>query len=210
MREHSLAVLALLRILFQWRLSYILIGLYLMVFVLGTFAPDHFLPVAFDSGGVTTGPISAPFIIALGVGIGSVRGGKSSHDDSFGLVAFSSVGPIIAVMILSLFTTPPPILKKPPEWPAAHDVYDLFMLFREGLPLYIKDVALALLPIISVFMLFQFFALKLPKSQLIKMCIGTAYAYVGMVVFLTGANVGFLPAAKYIGQFIAKCNITGY
>ena len=161
-------VLALLRILFQWRLSYILIGLYLMVFVLGTFAPDHFLPVAFDSGGVTTGPISAPFIIALGVGIGSVRGGKSSHDDSFGLVAFSSVGPIIAVMILSLFYDTSSYPEKTTGMPAAHDVYDLFMLFREGLPLYIKDVALALLPIISVFMLFQFFALKLPKSQLIK------------------------------------------
>ena len=88
-------VLALLRILFQWRLSYILIGLYLMAFILGNFAPENFLPIAFDSGGVTTGPISAPFVIALGVGISSVRGGKSSHDDSFGLVAFSSVGPIL-------------------------------------------------------------------------------------------------------------------
>jgi hypothetical protein len=193
---------ALLRILLQWRLSYILIGLYLTAFILGSFAPENFLPVAFDSGGVTTGPISAPFIIALGVGVSSVRGGRSSHDDSFGFVAFSSVGPIIAVMILGLLYDTSSYHESSTGMPVAHNLADLLALFGDVLPFYMKEVALALLPIITVFTLFQFIALKLPKSQLIKMCVGSIYAYVGMVVFLTGANVGFLPAGTYIGQFI--------
>lgn len=195
-------VLALLRILFQWRLSHMLIGLYLTAFILSAFAPDNFLPIAFDSGGVTTGPISAPFIIALGVGVASVRGGRSSHDDSFGLVAFGSVGPIIAVAILGLIYEPNSHFEETAGMPAAHDIGDLFMLFGESLPFYMEEVALALLPIIVIFLLFQFIALRLPKSQLIKMCVGSIYTYVGMVLFLTGAHVGFMPAGNYIGQFL--------
>ncbi len=195
-------VLALLRILFQWRLSYMLIGLYLSAFILSAFAPDNFLPIAFDSGGVTTGPISAPFIIALGVGVSSVRGGRSSHDDSFGLVAFGSVGPIIAIAVLGLIYKPSSHFEESAVMPAAHDIGDLLMLFRDSLPFYMKEVALALLPIIVIFMLFQFVALKLPKSQLIKMSVGSIYTYLGMVLFLTGANVGFMPAGNYIGQFL--------
>lgn len=195
-------VLALLRILFQWRLSYMLIGLYLAAFILAAFLPGDFLPIAFDSGGVTTGPISAPFIIALGVGVASVRGGKSSHDDSFGLVAFGSVGPIIAITVLGLLYDTSSHYSESAGMPVAHNMHDLIGLFLKSLPFYMREVALALLPILVIFMLFQFLALKLPKSQLIKMCVGSIYAYVGMVLFLTGASVGFMPAGAYIGQFI--------
>ena len=195
-------VFALLRILFQWRLSYLLIGLYLTAFILSAFAPADFLPVAFDSGGVTTGPLSAPFIIALGVGVASVRGGKSSHDDSFGLVAFGTVGPVIAIMVLGMIRDTSSITNVSEGMPVAHDLFDLLRLFLASFPLYMKEVALALLPIILVFMVFQFFVLKLPKSQLIKMGVGSVYTFVGMVLFLTGAHVGFMPAGTYIGKFI--------
>lgn len=195
-------VFALLRILFQWRLSYLLIGMYLAVFILGAFIPDDFLAVAFDSGGVTTGPITVPFIIALGVGVSSVRGGKSSHDDSFGLVAFGSVGPILAIMILGLFYKGASFHQEREGLPAATDIFDLLRLFQESFPVYMKEVALALMPIIIFFILFQFFALKLPKSQLIKITIGCIYTYLGLVLFLTGVNVGFLPAGAYIGEFV--------
>lgn len=197
-------VFALLRILFQWRLSYLLIGLYLTAFILSAFAPTDFLPVAFDSGGVTTGPLSAPFIIALGVGVASVRGGKSSHDDSFGLVAFGTVGPVIAIMILGMVRDTSSITNVSEGMPVAHDLFDLLRLFLASFPLYMKEVALALLPIILVFMVFQFFVLKLPKSKLIKMGIGSIYTFVGMVLFLTGAHVGFMPAGAYIGKFIGE------
>ena len=195
-------VLALLRILFQWRLSYLLIVLYLAVFILGAFTPGDFLTVAFDSGGVTTGPITVPFIIALGVGVSSVRGGKSSHDDSFGLVAFGSVGPILAVMILGIFYDTSSYHQEAKGMPVAHNALDLLQLFRQSFPLYFKEVAMALLPIIVFFMLFQLFALKLPKSQLIKMSVGIIYTFIGLVLFLTGVNVGFLPAGAYIGSYI--------
>ncbi len=195
-------VLALLRILFQWRLSYLLIGLYVAVFILSEFTPGDFLAVAFDSGGVTTGPITVPFIIALGVGVSSVRGGKSSHDDSFGLVAFGSVGPILAIMILGIFYDASSYHQEAKGIPAAHDVYDLLQLFQHGFPFYLKEVAIALLPIIVFFALFQLFALKLPKSQLIKMSVGSIYTYIGLVLFLTGVNIGFLPAGTYIGKYI--------
>lgn len=195
-------VLALLRILFQWRLSYLLIGLYIGVFLLSSFTPNDFLAVAFDSGGVTTGPITVPFILALGVGVSSVLGGKSSHDDSFGLVAFGSVGPILAIMVLGLFYDTSSYHQDPKGMPVAHDLYDLFHLFRESFPEYFKEVGIALLPIILFFTIFQLVALKLPKSQMIKMTIGSIYTFFGLVLFLTGVNVGFLPAGTYIGKFI--------
>lgn len=195
-------VLALLRVLFQWRLSYLLIVLYLAVFILGAFTPGDFLAVAFDSGGVTTGPITVPFIIALGVGVSSVRGGKSSHDDSFGLVAFGSIGPILAIMLLGFFYDTSSYHQEARGIPDANSIYDLLQVFRESFPLYMKEVAIALLPIIAFFALFQLFALKLPKSQLIKMAVGVLYTYAGLVLFLTGVNVGFLPAGSYIGKYI--------
>ena len=195
-------VAALLRILFQWRLSYLLIGFYIAVFILASFTSEDFLAVAFDSGGVTTGPITVPFILALGVGISSVRGGKSSHDDSFGLVAFGSVGPILAIMLLGMFYEIPSYHQSSKGLPAAHNVSDLLRLFQDSFPIYLKEVALALLPIIVFFSLFQLIALKLPKSQLIKISVGSLYTFLGLVLFLTGVNVGFLPAGTYIGKFI--------
>jgi hypothetical protein len=195
-------VVALLRILFQWRLSYILIGLYIAVFALGTFTSDSYLAVAFDSGGVTTGPITVPFILALGIGLSSVRGGKSSHDDSFGLVALCSVGPIMAVMIMGMFFDSSSGAQTGGEISEITSVGQIFHLFGQGLPFYAKEVALALSPIIVFFILFQIFSLKLPKSQMIKLIVGIIYTYAGLVLFLTGVNIGFLPAGQFIGDYI--------
>ncbi|MDF2655966.1 MAG: hypothetical protein K0R19_2440 [Bacillota bacterium] len=195
-------VVALLRILFQWRLSYILIGLYVGVFALGAFTSDSFLAVAFDSGGVTTGPITVPFILALGIGLSSVRGGKSSHDDSFGLVALCSIGPIMAVMIMGMFFDTSSEAHSLDSVSDITSLREIIQLFGQALPRYAEEVALALSPIIVFFILFQLFSLKLPKSQLIKLSIGIAYTYLGLVLFLTGVNIGFMPAGSYIGEYI--------
>lgn len=195
-------VVALLRILFQWRLSYILIGLYIGVFALGAFTSDSYLAVAFDSGGVTTGPITVPFILALGIGLSSVRGGKSSHDDSFGLVALCSIGPIMAVMIMGMFFDTASSGHSLNQVSEINTLREILHLFGQALPRYAKEVGLALSPIIVFFILFQLFSLKLPKSQLIKLSIGIAYTYLGLVLFLTGVNIGFLPAGSYIGEYI--------
>lgn len=197
-------VVALLRILFQWKLSYMLIFLYIAVFILGSFTSENYLAVAFDSGGVTTGPITVPFILALGIGLSSVRGGKSSHDDSFGLVALCSVGPIMAVMIMGMFFKSSSNSFAYNPITDIANVSELFLLFGERFPEYFKEVGIALSPIVLFFVIFQLFALKLPKSQMIKMTIGILYTYFGLVLFLTGVNVGFLPAGEFIGKYIGS------
>lgn len=196
-------VIGFWRIVFQKRLSYLLILFYAIVFGVGIFVSESYLPVAFDSGGVTTGPITVPFILALGVGIASVRSGKSAQDDSFGLVAMGSVGPILAVMILSLFY---------PGTPQAEIVvvtnpattHEMLIAFGEAMPHYFLEVLVALAPIVVAFFVFQVFWLKMPHRQLLRICVGLVYTYLGLVFFLTGVNVGFLPAGSYIGSLIGS------
>ncbi len=196
-------VIATVRIVFQISLRMLLIIFYIVVFALAAFANPDYLAVAFDSGGVTTGPVTVPFILALGIGVAGVGVGKNSQDDSFGLVAICSVGPILAVTLMGLFYPAQPdaaaVLLKNPE-----TTVDILLLFGEALPHYFRDVAIALSPIIVVFLFFQWRYLKLPKSQLARMGMGVLYTYVGLVVFLTGVNVGFMPAGSLLGRQIAE------
>jgi len=94
--------MAVLRIILGLPIAYVLGGGYLLVLVLSLFTPPDFVPIAFDAGGVTTGPVTVPFILALGIGTASVLGGKSSIADGFGLVGLASIGPVIGVMLLGL------------------------------------------------------------------------------------------------------------
>jgi len=192
-------VLAILRIVFQIKLSHILILFYGIIFVLAYFTPNDFVPVAFDSGGVTTGPITVPFIMALGLGVAAVRGGKSSHDDSFGLVALCSVGPILAVLVLGLIYNSSGSYTEV-VITEVNSLREAFGAFFHAFPEYFSHVAVALFPIVIAFIIFQVIFLKLPKSQLIKMTVGVIYTYVGLVIFLTGVNIGFLPAGNFIGS----------
>ncbi|MDO4337560.1 MAG: DUF1538 domain-containing protein [Eubacteriales bacterium] len=197
-------VIALLRMLFGISLNHLLIVFYLLVFVLSYFVPDSFLSVAFDSGGVTTGPMTVPFIMALGVGVSSVRSDRHAADDSFGLVSLCSVGPIIAVLILGMIYHPESGAYVPPVIPDVQDSVELWTLFRVGFPTYIKEMAVSLLPIAAFFAVFQIAVLKLSKRKLVKILIGLVYTYIGLVLFLTGVNVGFMPAGNYLGQVIAQ------
>ena len=199
-------VLALLRILFKIRLSYLLVGLYLLVFILAQFVPKEFLSVAFDAGGVTTGPMTVPFIMALGVGVASIRADKDAESDSFGLVALCSVGPILAVLILGMVYHPESSTYTPVEIPQVSNTQELWRLFGEAFPTYLKDVAFALGPIALFFIVFQVIKLKLNRSEVIKIAVGMVYTYVGLVLFLTGANVGFMPVGNYIGQLLGQLN----
>ena len=197
---------ALLRMLLGVPLNILLLILYIGTFVLAFFVPDSFLAVAFDSGGVTTGPMTVPFIMALGVGISAIRSDRHAADDSFGLVALCSVGPIAAVMILSLIFRPESSMYSSPVLPEITDSVALWSYFAHGIPTYIQEIAVSLLPIILVFGLFQIFMLKMPKRSLGKIAIGLVYTYIGLVLFLTGVNVGFMPAGHYLGQVLAGSN----
>lgn len=199
-------VVALLRMLFQIRLSYMLLGFYGLVFLLAIFAPNEFLPVAFDSGGVTTGPITVPFIMALGIGMAAVRGDQASEQDSFGLVALSSIGPILAVLILGMVYSGEGSYT-PLSIPEVSSASQLMALFFGELPHYAREVALALLPMTAFFFLFQAFAIRMHRRPLIRIIVGIVYAYVGLVLFLTGVNVGFMPAGNFLGGQIALTDL---
>lgn len=197
-------VAALFRMLFSISLPRMLLFFYVIVFVLAFFVPDSFLAVAFDSGGVTTGPMTVPFIMALGIGISSIRGDLHAADDSFGLVALCSVGPILAVMVLGMVFRPGEGAYTASAMPEVGDSVEMFLLFAAALPRYLEEIAVSLLPIILFFLVFQLLVLRLPKRQLLKIAVGLIYTYVGLVLFLTGANVGFMPAGNYLGQVLAS------
>ena len=195
-------VVALLRILFQIPLSALLIVSYAGIFLLAFLAPKDFLAVAFDSGGVTTGPMTVPFIMALGMGVSSTRSDGKAGEDSFGLVALCSVGPILAVLILSLLY-PAAGAYVPSAVPEAADSRALWQLFCAGLPVYAREMGIALAPIAAFFAVFQCVSLHMSRKNVLKIVVGLLYTYVGLVLFMTGVNVGFLPAGTYLGRQIA-------
>ncbi len=197
-------VAALLRMLFGVALPPLLVFFYGMVFALAFFVPKDFLAVAFDSGGVTTGPMTVPFIMALGVGISAIRSDRHAAADSFGLVALCSIGPILAVLALGMIFRPEEGAYTAPVLPDISDSVELWALFQDGLPTYMKEIALSLLPITALFGVFQAVSLRLSLRTLKKIGVGLVYTYAGLVLFLTGANVGFMPAGNYLGQVMAS------
>ena len=198
-----LLVVAMLRILFKIRLKYLLLGFYAAVFVLAAFVPGNFLSFAFDSGGVTTGPMTVPFIMALGVGVASIRS-DDGGSDSFGLVALCSIGPIAAVMLLGIFNSADASAMTDYSMPLASNSKDVMLLFLTQLPHYATEVATAVGPIVIFFLIFRAISGGLGKKGLGKILIGVLYTYVGLVLFLTGVGVGFMPLGYFLGHALAS------
>ena len=196
-------VAAVLRMLFSKPLSYMLLIFYPVVFILTFFVSKDFLAIAFDSGGVTTGPMTVPFIMALGIGFSAVRSDKYAETDSFGLVSLCSIGPVLAVLLLGIIYHPQGGSYSETVIPDAETSVALWKLFESGIPHYMKEIGGSLLPIILFFTFFQVVSLKLKKKTLIKILVGILYTYIGLVLFLTGVNVGFMPVGNYLGQVIA-------
>ncbi len=195
-------VLAMLRIIFRIRLSFLLIGFYALVFILVQLVPDGFVAVAFDSGGVTTGPMTVPFIMALGVGAASMRTDKNAESDSFGLVALCSIGPILAVLALGMLFHPEASASAytPVNIPQFADSRALWRYFGNAFPEYLLEVAIALLPVLLFFVMFQIAVIRLKRAPLIRILVGLVYTFLGLVLFLTGVNVGFMPVGNHLGQ----------
>ena len=197
-------VIALLRILLGIPLSYLLIGFYAVVFTLAMFVSPDFWSIAFDSGGVTTGPMTVPFIMALGVGVSAVRNDKHAGGDSFGLVALCSIGPIITVLLLGLLYQPDGSTYTPVSVPDAKDTVEMFDLYLSEIPHYLKETASALLPIGAFLLLFQLVTRRLKRKEILHMVIGLVYVYIGLTIFLMGVNVGFMPVGSFLGGSIAS------
>jgi len=215
-------LIAMMRIIFHIPLSILLMIFYTIAVVLCVWIPSDFWSVAFDSGGVTTGPMTVPFIMSIGAGVAGARSSrKGEHDDSFGLVSLCSVGPIISVLILGLFFS----LSGSTE--SVADMIPTLANTRSGMELYVhgfvdhaKDVGVALLPTVAFALLFQLFTRAFGTKQLIRIGVGVVYTFVGLVIFLTGANEGFRPAGASLGAILATfengyflipvCMIIGY
>lgn len=196
--------IGMLRIVFHVPLHLLLIVFYIVAFVLSIFVSPDFWAVSFDSGGVTTDPMTVPFIMSLGVGVASIRGGKGSKNDSFGLVAFSSVGPIIAVLILGIIFDIHDVEYTVEALSSPTDTRGIFFEYLRGFGDYAAEVAIALSPIVAFFILFQIAARVFRKRQIVRIIIGFVYTFVGLAIFLTGANVGFMPVGRLVGQGLAE------
>lgn len=199
--------LAIVRIRYKISLSMLLIVCYLALILVSAFVPKEFLAVAFDSGGVTTGPMTVPFIMAMGVGLASVCSDKNAANDSFGLVALSSVGPILAVLILGCFFKPTEAAYTLTDVATVVTTQDVARVFAQGLPLYAREVLLSLVPILWVFLIFQWLTHRYHGLQIKRIIVGFGYTYIGLVLFLCGANVGFAPVGAYLGKELAGLSL---
>ncbi len=196
--------LAIVRIKFQVDLSKMLMILYGLLIGASFLVPGDFLAVAFDSGGVTTGPMTVPFIMAMGIGLASRRTDKNSASDSFGLVALSSIGPILAVLVLGCFYKPTEALYLSGDVAAVETTRDVVRVFGVSIPTYAREVLISLLPIAAVFVIFQLFTRRYHRRQLKRIAVGLVYTYMGLVLFLCGVNVGFAPVGSFLGEELAS------
>ncbi|MDR3085210.1 MAG: DUF1538 domain-containing protein [Christensenellaceae bacterium] len=195
-------VVALLRILFGIPLAKLLVGFYILIFLLVPFVPKSFLAVAFDSGGVTTGPMTVPFILALGIGVAAIRADRQAENDSFGLVALGSIGPILAVLILGMMFRAEEASFIPIALPKTAQSTEMAWSFLEEFPHYFNEMAMALLPIVVFFYIYQAFTIRLSLRRQVRLFVGVLYTYLGLVLFLTGVNVGFMPVGNLVGQLL--------
>ncbi|MBQ9728571.1 MAG: DUF1538 domain-containing protein [Clostridia bacterium] len=199
-------VLGILKIVFRIDLAKLMTFFYMALFAIASLVivqgNEKFLPLAFDSGGVTTGPITVPFIMALGVGVAATLGDKRNRENSFGFVALCSIGPILAVMILGLTIDGDVNYTLPDYSIDAH-------LGKEFLPAVLevaKEVCIALLPLVGFFFLLQIFTLKLRKKKIYQIIFGIFYTFFGLVLFLAAVKIGFMPIGYKMGEQLAQQN----
>ena len=197
---------AILRIVFKKTLSNILMLCYMLLFAMAltlyASGNESLLPLSFDSGGVTTGPITVPFLMALCVGISNVLGDRRSKENSFGMVALCSVGPVLAVLVLGIFSSND-LSYQVPDYAVDSDILGAYL---HTLTHTCKEVAIALGLIVVFFLVCQVLFLKLPVKRLYKIGVGVVFTYIGLVIFLTGVNVGFMPIGYKLGHSLAQAD----
>lgn len=200
-------LLGVIKIIKHADLTSILLYFYMILFCLAALLMDNdetwpLLAMSFDSGGVTTGPITVPFIMALGVGIAMTIGGRNANENSFGLIALCSIGPIAAVLILSMLSSGVPDYTVPD--------YSMSNILAEGFDDIIfgsmANVGKSLVLIVAFFFILQFVILKLPKTKILQIIVGIVYAFIGLVLFLAAVEVAFMPIGYNIGVELADEN----
>ncbi len=193
-------MLAMLRVFFKIPLRLMFAISYGLIMILALIVQQVFVPVAFDASGANTGPITVPFLLALGIGVSAVRGDKSSRDDSFGLVGLCSVGPIFAVLAMSFFSTLQPQQSQTVSLPA--NLGEVFGSFFVQFPDSVTNVVLALMPVVLFYAVFSAIAIRKNRRQNIRIAAGVVYTFVGLVIFFVGVYVGFMPVGQFLGGAI--------
>lgn len=195
--------LCMYRIITGANLRWLLLGCYALIFLLAAFTDPDFLCIAFDSGGVTTGPMTVPFILAMGMGVANIRSDNRAEADSFGLVALCSIGPILSVLLLGFFYDGGEAVAElsHTSLPTTTVIGGAFLA---ALPIYFKEMAIAMLPIVGIFLIFQLALLRLTRRRLVKILIGLLYTYLGLILFLTGVNIGFSTLGAELGAALGR------
>lgn len=195
-------LLSSLRSIYGWNLNTMLLIGYIITLILMFFVNEKFIPVAFDAGGITTGTISIPFIMTLGIGLTSKRIDKKAQESSFGLVSLCSIGPIITMLLLGMFF----------KTDSSYNVGEIIRTnisytdYFNQIIISVKDVLLSLLPIIIVFIIFQLFTKDVSKIEMRKIILGLFVIIIGLTLFFTAANIGFMDMGYYLGKYLSESN----
>ena len=197
-------MLAVIKIIYKKDLSLLLMLFYFLMFAVACLVVNSgngaFLAMAFDSGGVTTGPITVPFIMALGIGIAQTIGGRDSKENSFGLIALCSVGPILVVLLLSLSFSGSISFNDFSQYEIFENSSEIVKVVLSSL----KEVSLALGLIVAFFLVIELIFIKLPKQKLVQIFVGILYTLIGLVMFLSSVTIGFMPVGFKIGVMLAE------
>lgn len=194
--------IALLRILLKWNFTFAIMVMYALVFIIALFVNNEYIPLCFDSGGVTTGAITVPFILAFGASVAGMVGGKNKDENSFGMIAICSVGPIFMMLLLCLIFKPQ--VDTSIDYNSITSFSELANNFLTNFIKFLKEVAIALAPIALVFYLCNFIWFKIPKISLTRISLGLLYTYFGLTLFLTGVNAAYMGTGYFIGNSLAK------
>ncbi|MGM9643895.1 MAG: DUF1538 domain-containing protein [Eubacteriales bacterium] len=199
-------VIAVMRIIFSVKFKYIIAagyGVIVILAVISYLVDPKFLAIAFDAGGVTTGAMSVPFVMSIGAGIAAISS-QNEDDSSFGLMSVCSIGPIISVLTMGLAGGFENIAYAPHAVPEFLNSQEMGLSFLSAIPTVVRDVLMGLVPIIAFFLIYQFFTVRVQKKEMAQIFIGAAYTFFGMVLFLVGVNVGFMPVGSYLGSSFGK------
>ncbi|MCR2043018.1 DUF1538 domain-containing protein [Anaerosalibacter massiliensis] len=196
-----MVAIGLLRILYEKPLNKLFTIVYSILLLLGICVSEEFLAISVDASGATTGAMTTPFILALGLGVSQLKGGKTSEEDSFGLVGIASTGPILAVMIMNIITGTNNIQGQAEVFVPYTGIFTPYL---QELPKLMRESIITLLPIFILFLIFNLIKFKLSKKNRNKILKGLIYTYIGLVLFLSGVNAGFMEVGRVMGHGIAN------
>ena len=194
--------LGIVRIVKSIPLHIVLLVIYGIIFLLAIFSSSDMFAIGFDASGATTGALTVPLVLALSVGVASMKkNSKSAEEDSFGLVGIMSTGAILGVLILNMFV-------KTDNITGVLDIHhvdtnSLLGPFLAEIPTVAVDSFIALLPLVLMLIIFQKIKFNLNSRAFAKIFMGFLYTYIGLVIFLVGAHAGFMNVGNLIGHQLA-------